>query len=400
MAGFDSTNLGGLALNVYSKERLKELHNLESPLLARVKDATSFTVGGNGFFFGAKTQVNNSGRFSDPDGQVPAAQRFVVQQPFVVPRTYFITCEVTGLAKELATGQPYSFVSLMGESIEDAARSAATDHEVALFGDNTGKLADVLDVNGSVITVDNPSAFRIGQVLDSINTGGTAVQADMTVTNVDWQAGTITVNTIGSTTAGNGLYKADTQAGAGSFAARSFDALKSGVSDSGEYLGLDRSVHPRWASNVIPADSPLDEDVIEQSRNLVHQESGHRNMRGFTAILHPRQERAAKLVMYSRLRYSGTSATMGLDSIGIAGLDVAVSSFAPENAVYAGDMSEFRRFKTPNGDLQISTDFGDAWKFVPNFEKGQAVLRSYSNYVITNPKSWVKIDRLDNSLAR
>jgi len=406
MVILDSSNLAGLTKNIYGPAELKNLFNLASPLNARIGSATQGTLGGAGFFFAVKDKINNSGLFTNPDGQVPTALAFDVQQAKVVPKAYMISNEVTAFAAELASGNLSSFVPVVTEAIADSMAAAAADHEVAVFGDNTGKIGTIASVAGTVITLtDGITNFRVGMPVDAINITGTQVGASTTVTDVNYVNNTITVAVSTSFAATNGLYRTGTQAGAGTFADRSFDGLTAGVADSGTYLNIDPASYPRWKGNVENCQgAPLDEDVLERAKVRLMQEIGRsRNaMNDVAVILNPRQYRALQLSSYSRSRYDMPNRVLGADVSGFVGLgEIIESPFAPEDAVYVGDMDELQRFETPNGALQISTDLGmPEWRFVTDYLKARMIIRSFSNVVVTNRRAWVKLSNLGNTLSR
>lgn len=135
-----------------------------------------------------------------------------------------------------------------------------------LFLDGTGRLARV---NGSpaanVITLDNDgltNAFDAkdytryiheGMPLDSIDSGSGAVtQSGMKVVSVDRSAGTVTVDSSGNC-ANNDYLVLGAFNGSGNEYNAVTPGLASLVSASGIFQGVNRSLYPRWQSNVLSA---------------------------------------------------------------------------------------------------------------------------------------------------
>lgn len=405
MAGFNDSNLGGLILNVYSKDAITRLQNLESPLLGSLK-GRSHTVGGSGFLFGVKTQGNEGFGFRDSSSSLPTAQREIVQQATVNPRSFFATVQVTGLAQALASGQPASFANLISYSLDEQLAATTQYLEGALFRDNTGILALVNEgsPSGTTLTVDTPGAlwFRQGMIVDFLTSG--TFKTSATITEVDWANSAIVTDSDVSAALSNNdqIVLHGTQPGAGTNQAREFDGLAAGTSASGDYLGISRSAYPRWQGNSIAVSGAIDEDVIERARIRVMQEGGVSKaaMKSFKILMHYNQFRKYAEIAYPRQRFSGNSVDLGVTALSSSGMEIMDLPWCPETTAYAGDLSVFNKFVTPNGDLQLSTDFGQAWKFVPGYDAGQAYLRAYVNYVVSNPKRWVALTSLTDVTAR
>lgn len=405
MAGFDSTNLGGLIVRVYSKDKIRRLQNLMYPVLGSIKNSTRHTVAGEGFYFGVKTSGGESIGFRDPTAQLPSARKENVQQAKVTPKPIYGTLEVSGLAKALASGQPHSFAEVMSYDITEKTDELSAYMEGALFRDKTDKLGEVESVNGNTITVNSPGVqwLREGMKVDFIDTSGTATKDGATIEEVDWETNTIVVDAAGSAAPTDGVYLDGTHAGSGTFRDAGFDGLVAGTATTGTYLGLSRSTYPTFQGNLIDAtDSLLDEDLLTRLEVRVMQVGGvsRSSIRNFRIYSHFNQVRKLAEVAYPRQRFNGNNVSLGVDKLSWKGNEIMESPFCPETDVFCGDSEEFQKFVTPNGELQISTDFGDAWKFVPNFDAGRAYMRAYCNYVVTNPRKWGRLKNLANVSTR
>lgn len=364
--------------------------------MARETESSNWNVEGNeGFGFRPDT------------ASLPTAGRENVQQATVNPRPFFATIQVTGLSQALATGQPASFANLISYSLDQQLARATQYFEGALFRTNQGKLAQVNETpSGTELTVDTPGALwlRQGMVVDFFNSSA-VYKISATISDVDWANNTITTSSdiSGNIADNDQIYLTGTQSiSSGSFASREFDGLEAATSASGTYLNISRSSYPRWEGNTIAVSAAIDEDVIERARIRVMQEGGLSKgaMRNFKVLMHYNQFRKFAEVAYSRQRFSGQSVDFGVTNMTASGLTIMDLPFCPETTVYAGDLSVFNKFVTPNGDLQLSADFGQVWKFVPGFDQGQAYLRTYCNYVVSDVKKWVALTSLTDVTSR
>jgi hypothetical protein len=408
MAGFNDSNLGGLILNVYSKDAIQRLQNLTSPLLSSIKNAPSFTVGGNGFLFGANVEGNEAMGFRDSNQALPTASRENVQQATVSPRSIYATVQVTGLAKALASGQPSSFANVISYSLDQQMDRVTSYMEGALVRTNTNSLAllNESSPSGIELTLDTPGPLwlREGMAIDFISAAGVH-SASTTISQVDWSSNSITTDTdiSSSLTDNDGVFLTGEQdLTAGSLAARGFDGLEGGTATSGTYLNIARGTYPRWRGNTLSVSSALDEDLLYRAFVRTAQEGGMspRGMNSFKILAHYNQCRKFAEVAYPRQRFSGTAVDLGVSKLSWNGNEVMDLPFIPETTVYGVDMTIFNKFVTANGDLQISTDFGQPWKFVPGFDSGSAYLRAYCNYVLRNPRKAFAITGLTDVTSR
>lgn len=420
--GFVTSNLGELILRVYSRDAITKLQNFESPLLGALKNAPQFSVAGEGFRFGVDTQGGESFRFQSSESQLPAAVNETIRQAEVDPRFFAGTVQVGGLAKALAPGQPGSFADVVGYTVDRRTMEMTQYQEGALFRTSSDILGYVVTGgsgatdNGATATVTftSPTALwcRQGMKVDFLEdttgaTLGTPV-IGATISDVDWENNTVTIGSdvAAAINAGTAVIMVltGTQAvGTGALQAVGFDGLESGVAASGEYLGIDRALYPRWEGNVIAAGStPIDEDILQQAQIRTMQEGGisRSSYNSFRLISHYNQCRKFAEIAYPRQRFSGGSVDLGVSKLTYNGHEFLESPFCPETDVYCGDLSVFNKFVTVNGDLQISQDFGPAWRFVADYDQGMAYLRAYCNYVIRNPRRFARISGLTDVAAR
>jgi len=241
-------------------------------------------------------------------------------------------------------------------------------------------------------------------VVDFFNSSA-SYKTTATISDVDWPNNAIvTAADISSLLADNDrIYRAGTHStSSGSFSARGFDGLEAATSASGTYLNISRASYPRWEGNTVAISGAIDEDVIERARIRVMQEGGisKGTMKDFKVLMHYNQYRKFAEVAYPRQRFAGTSVDFGVVNMSASGMEILDLPFCPETVVYAGDLSVFNHFATPNGDLQLSTDFGPAWLRVPGYDQGQAYLRAYDNYCVTNPRKWVAMTSLTDVTSR
>lgn len=214
MADTTST-LDETLLRLYSKEDLFDPAERSEPRLwddmAKAEDERP---GGAGLYF--EIVGYSSHGYGNPaeggDWSTPGTR--VGVQCSVTSAQIDASFEISNKFLEAARGEG----SFRGDAEDDAVTDATTGLysylSRLLCGHGTGRMAIVdVTVTGTTITTRKPEmafALRVNQKIDFVDTdtGGT-VQASRTITSIDYAAGTFTVNTSVSVTAGWGVYNLD-----------------------------------------------------------------------------------------------------------------------------------------------------------------------------------------------
>lgn len=233
--------------------------------------------------------------------------------------------EIDGEMADAAEGSEGSLIDGMDEVMETSFDAMDRSLAVAMFGDGSGSIGQVLSVAGNIITLVNPYDgvnFEIGQVLranpNKTGNAGTlrASAPSVMAVNIDGAASTVTVSAIGLIVAGDWLYIDG-----------DYDAKMKGLSawlpatspTPGEnFFGVDRSVYPsRLAGQrYTAAGQPEDETLFKALARFATF-----GCRPDLVVVHPMRYQALKQSIMSRavidLAKSPDSPTIGFESVAI-----------------------------------------------------------------------------------
>lgn len=213
----DSTStLDETLLRLYSKDDNFEPAERSKPRFwDEMKTLTNESPGGAGLYFEILGASGHAQGNPAEGGDWTASRNRLGVQCSVTPARIDSSFEITQTFLEAARGE--------GSFRGDAESDAVIEATKGLFsyadrlmgcGHGTGRLA-IVDVtsSGTTVTCRKPEmAFqlRVNQPIDFVNTDtGGSVQASRTITSIDYTAGTFTVNSSVSVTAGWGVYQAD-----------------------------------------------------------------------------------------------------------------------------------------------------------------------------------------------
>lgn len=112
MSQYTDTTLGQALIRVYSKDRVEQLQNLLSPFIGSIGRASNYTIGGEGFYFGANVQTDGSFGYITEDGALPPADVITIRQLVLDPVVLAGQIQGTGLAKAISSNNAHAFVNM------------------------------------------------------------------------------------------------------------------------------------------------------------------------------------------------------------------------------------------------------------------------------------------------
>lgn len=399
----NTTTLGGLLKTVYDSKSIQDQQFFKSPLLSKMGEAADASLGGSSFVFPVNVKSDESFAWV-PEGQaIPAANNEVVKQASLSPLQLLGQVQITGLAKDISMSSEAAFAKGFQYNIDKKLDSVAVRKEGMLFRDGTGQLAlvnetSVPDTTGAV-DIDTPGVDQIrpGMNLEFFDTSTNVLEAQAKVTYVDYDNHQITLDQDISSSIGNNskIFVAGTQT-SGAIATREPNGLDNQLATSGTWNGLTLSSFPTLYSNRIAAGSvDVSEDMLQRACNRVEQRTDADPMGGdYSVILNPDQRRKYLDLVVPSKQFTGLSLDAGYKSLAFNGMPFVVSNQCQRDRIYVGPISSFERFTTPNGRLQIESEYGGAIKWNPGFDSCVVYFREYSNNAVRHPAAWTVITGL------
>jgi hypothetical protein len=288
-----------------------------------------------GRYFAIQVQSNESygsTQYGTTDGEgagyaFPSAGALADVKALVNYRSQFSSFQFSGDVEDLATNK--TLTNALKRIVKDTTESFDEKQNFFLFGDGSGALGVVQGVSTNVITMKNSVAAGYGaRALRK----GQKVQAYKPTPTVTYRAGTMTVNSVNRTldavtvdTAAAAIAENDVLVFPGSYGYAP-QGFAYHISDSGDWLGLDRGAISSIRSTIHDANSSaLDQDMIE----LVALKA--RNVRGDAApkfdyllVMHPVQHKNLRAAIRS-----ATNVEFQASLAGNAKMDLSVKDVAP-----------------------------------------------------------------------
>lgn len=396
-----SITLGDALVRVYDKSEIVQLQNLEVPFLDQIPDATDFTLGGKGFYFGVQPSGDEGYGFIQEEQAIPAAQNEQILQAVVDARVFIGACRVTGLGRAISMRNAHAFVNGLQHALDMKLRRMTVYWEGAMFRDGTGKLFEVdgAPAGDTVsVTAGNVMWLRRNMLVD-VRRANATIAFGRRVMDVDFVANAITLDVGSDLQSGDLVYLAGTQPAAGAPVEREFVGLERLTSPTGTYLALDRADVPEWEGNVVDAaGNDVTEDLLLQAENRVMIVGGISASAARSQMMfwHPNQRRKYFRLVLPQKQFVGLDLDAGYRQLTWNDSPVHESHNVPETRMWRGDFSKFQKFTVPGGELQIDNTFGPPIKWAQGFDAGIAYFRAYCNYAGRDPHAFVMIDNLGN----
>lgn len=296
-------------------------------------------------------------------------------------------------------------VPVMAEKMSAAKESMSADIERQAWGDGTGILANVASSTGSTITLDATTTAQIDRDrylwVDDANrarynvvhgTTGAVQVANFTVSDVNESTNVLTCSTpMTSATSAGVVVRAGTWASGGAFNSLEFAGIKAAVSNTGTYMGIDRSASGKgyWQAVTLGNSGtlrPLTEELIHQTMNKIARRAGRQPTGDYAAFGSFGTYTAYHQIITPGLRYTLESTPdIGFGRpLEMLGVPLYRGARCPRNSVYMlkKDSLKFVRPKhTKPGDLLNFVNLGGSEFFLKNATSGQGHSASVVAYL-------------------
>jgi len=296
-------------------------------------------------------------------------------------------------------------VPVMAEKMSAAKESMSSDIERQAWGDGTGILANVASSSGSTITLDATTTSQIDRDrylwVDDANrarynvvhgTTGAVQVANFTVSDVNESTNVLTCSvSMTSATSAGVVVRAGTWASAGAFNSLEFPGIKSAVSATGTYMGIDRAAAGKayWQAVTLGNSGtlrPLTEELIHQTMNKIARRAGRQPTGDYAAFGSFGTYTAYHQIITPGLRYTLESTPdIGFGRpLEMLGVPLYRGARCPRNSVYLlkKDSLKFVRPKhTKPGDLLNFVNLGGSEFFLKNASSGQGHSASVVAYL-------------------
>lgn len=234
-----------------------------------------------------------------------------------------------------------AFANLLKQELEDALEDAKDNLSRQVFGDGTGKLANITAVSGNVLTVDNVDYFAEGMLIDILSSGGVVRNTTyVEVVAVDKDAGTITVNAVPTGTVADDFITVQKSY------MNEITGLKA-VFDATTLYGIDRTTNKWLYPKKIAVNGELSETAIQQGIDWAEKEA--RSQTNFLLCSYG-VRRAYQYLMQSQKRQVNTLELRGgWRALEYAGgnkpIGLVADKYCPAGTLYGLDTNDWKMYE-------------------------------------------------------
>ena len=274
MAALDMTSFASGLKQIYTEEKVENMTYEDNPLLAMVSKSENF---------GGKNKVIPV-IFSNPQGRsadfatAKANKTASKIKEFTITRAKdYALASIDNETMEASQGNSNAFMEAFTSEMDGAIHSCARSLAIALYGSGTGRIGRVNSSgpSGSVITLatlEDITNFEVGQTLNfsTADGGGAVISEAPTVTNLDRNAGTVTLSSPTNVLANHYI-----------FIDGDYDAKIKGLQawlpgssvTSASFFGMDRSVDKSRLAGlgVSGSGKPIEEVLIDAASALARE---------------------------------------------------------------------------------------------------------------------------------
>ena len=309
-----------------------QLNTKVNPFLAMIKQSTD-DVWGKEVKKLAICGVNGGIGAGTEDGNLPESAGNDYEQFTVSLKNLYGTIEISDKAVRASENNTGAFVSLLNAEMEGLLKSSTFNFGRMLFGDGTGALAKITEVNGNTVKVDTVKNVIEGMVCDVLTTAGEVEVSTKRIVAVDRKNKAITFS--GSMAGASAGMIITVQ---GSFG-NEITGLKAIFSDEGSLYGLDKATHGYLKPYVKENAGEITENAIQTAIDEIEEESGSQ----VNVIICSWGVRRALQKLFSESKRITDTVELagGYKAMSYNGIPIIADRFCPEGTMYLLNTEDF-----------------------------------------------------------
>lgn len=250
--------------SVYLGAVTELLNTKANPLLAKIEQ-TSTDVCGKEIRKAAKYGINGGVGAGDETGTLPTASSVSYLQFVATLKNLYGQIEISDKAIRASADGQGAFTDLLNSELTDLLNASKFNLGRMLYGDGSGKLATITDVEGK--TVDSTRNLASGLLVDVYSAAGALVANGLKITDVSYEDGTIELSSWPTSLANNAVMYVQGSKN------KEITGIGSLFSSSGTLYGLSKSSYS-FLNSYSKTSSTLDEIVIQKVIDKLEMESG------------------------------------------------------------------------------------------------------------------------------
>ena len=363
--------------SVYLGVVADQLNTAANPFLAKIKQSTA-DVWGKEVRRLARYGVNGGVSAGTEDGDLPASASDNYEQFVTTLKNLYGTIEISDKAVRASANNVGAFVDLLNAEMEGLVRSSSFNFGRMLFGDGSGKLASVVSVSGTTVTVDSVKNLVEGMVVDFLDEGEPVSAATgRRILSLDRDAKTIAVS--GGALTGVAADCTLCVQGSNNLELTGLGAI---FQSTGTLYGLDRSTHKWMIPYMQDKVGTLTETVIQKAIDRLEETAGSRV--DFIVCSWGVKRALQELLSENRRSIDVTELAGGYRTMTYNGIPVVADRFCPDGTMYLLDTDDFCLHQLCDWKW-LEGDDGRVLKQVAGKAVYTATLVKYADLICTRP---------------
>ena len=337
--------------SVYLGAVTELLNTKANPLLAKIEQ-TSTDVCGKEIRKAAKYGINGGVGAGDETGTLPTASSVSYLQFVATLKNLYGQIEISDKAIRASADGQGAFTDLLNSELTDLLNASKFNLGRMLYGDGSGKLATITDVEGK--TVDSTRNLAPGLLVDVYSAAGALVANGLKITDVSYEDGTIELSSWPTSLADNAVMYVQGSKN------KEITGIGSLFSSSGTLYGLSKSSYS-FLNSYSKTSSTLDEIVIQKVIDKLEMESG--SVIDFIACSAKAKYASQDYMASYKRNIDIMELNGGYKSLSYNGIPLVYDRFVPEGQMIFLDTKAFklhqlcdwRYLETENGKILRQT---------------------------------------------
>lgn len=257
------------ALKLFYLDGIRNQLNNANPILS-VMDRDHKSVSGSDIAMALRYGRNGGVGNRTDDGNLPTPNSRKTKQAKWPTKNIFARIQLTDKTVKASRSNKGAFINLLEAELEDAKNDAQDSFARQMFGDGTGKLANLVTnaTASNVLGVDSVQYLVEGQLIDVLDSNGNVKEANREVVLVDDIASEITVSGTNFTVAAGDFITVNESYG------EELTGFESVFTPDNTIYGIDRSQNKWFNPQVHSNTGTLSEVAIQQAIDDADRKAG------------------------------------------------------------------------------------------------------------------------------
>lgn len=391
--GVTYSGLDGIAKRSYPDNKITQLSNMVAKTYKKL--TVTKPLGGASSYLPVNVLGNEAGQGNiAEDGALPNGGSQTIKQVYPTAKIFTHVIDFTGLSLSMLQNNTEAFANVMTYHMDEGFKNAAKELNAQAFRDGTNKLGQASAAGTTTVTCDSGVAthFRKGMTVyyGSNYTTATSTAIVSSVTLPSSINGTYSVTfTTAAVVANDDFFVRGAIANEYD---KGFEGLPAIEATSGTYQGLSKTTYPAWQGISVAAGSVnLSDAILQKAKAKMLMISGATPN---TIISNTTQFRMYMADTLPQVRFDAKGRdTLPDTTYTWNGMQWVVDTDCEFDVIHLLDKDMFYLFE--NYALKFDDSDGKILKYIPNYDKFSAYIKTYANYGTQNCGAFCKISGLN-----